>query len=228
MRILLTILSIAAVASIAWAEKPVQTVDNPIDRVSCEFGSVVYDWNFADSDHGFTTGPCDNGGVPIWEYAEVTWWPDMIWVTAADADYPIDTGDGLISPSFEVDESAYLVEIWHLYNIEPGYDGANLSVNGVVVDPIEGYPGVISESTNFYAWCVDGEPGFTGFMSPDPPVYTCFDLSDFTGEEVQLSFDFGSDSIVTSRGWAIISVTVGSNVVANEGMTWSRIKGIYR
>jgi len=219
---------VIAIASAALADKPVQTVDNPIHRVRCVLSSVAYDWNFADSDQGFTTGPCDDGGVPIWEYADVTWWSDRIWVTAADADYPNGTGDGLISPSFEVDESSYLVQILHLYNIETGYDGANLSVNGVVVEPVEGYPGVISETTGYYAWCVDGERGFTGYWGDGPPAYACFDLSDFAGEEVQLSFDFGSDSSVTYRGWAIISVTVGSNVVANEGMTWSAVKGLFR
>jgi hypothetical protein len=59
-------------------------------------------------------------------------------------------------------------------------------------------------------------------------VVHCFDLSDFMGEEVQLSLDFGSDSSVVAPGWAIFAITVGGDVVANDGSTWSAVKGMYR
>jgi len=48
------------------------------------------------------------------------------------------------------------------------------------------------------------------------------------GQEIQLSLDFGSDSSVTYPGWVIFTVRVGGDVVANDGTTWSAIKGLYR
>ena len=228
MKTLLTILCVIAVASVAWADKPLQTTDNIISRVECPFENIAYDWNFAESDCGFTTSPCDDGGLPVWEYGVPDYWPDPLWVTVVEGDYPNDAGESLISPSFIVDESAYLVEIFHGYDIDPGYDGGNLSVNGVVVEPMEGYPDdEISGSTDWYAWCVDGEPGFT-YYSGGEAIYSCFDLSAFMGEEVQLSFDFGSDSIYVLSGWGIGYVRVGSDEVANDGTTWSAMKGLYR
>ena len=226
MKTLLTFLCVVVIASVALADKPMQFADNPIDRVECSFENIVYNWSFLESDWGFTTGPCDDGGVPVWEYG---YWPEgevYCWITGYP--YPNDAGESLISPSFMVDDSAYLVEIAHGFNLQDSYDGGNLSVNGVVVEPIGGYPDdEISDNTSFYAWCVDGEPGFTGF-SGEEVIYDCFDLSAFMGEEVQLSFDFGSDSSVTYPGWAIFRVSVGGDVVANDGTTWSAVKGLYR
>jgi hypothetical protein len=228
MKILLTILLMVIIASVAWAEKPTQPVDNTISRIECPLENVAYDWDFAESDQGFTTGPCDDGGLPCWEYGvNEAVWPDALWYTVVFGNYPNDAGESLISPSFVVDASAYLVEVWHGYAIEEGYDGGNLSVNGVVVEPLEGYPDEeISDSTGWYAWCVDGEPGFTGAGGLD--LYNCFDLSAFMGEEVQLSFDFGSDSTATEPGWGIGYVRVGSDVVTTDGTTWSAVKGLYR
>ena len=229
MKTLLAVLCVIAVASVAWADKPMQTTDNIINRVECPFENIAYDWNFAESDWDFTTAPCDDGGVPTWEYGASIYWPDPLWGTTLTTDsenYPNDAGESLISPSFLVDDSAYLVEILHEYNIENSYDGGNLSVNGVVVEPMDGYPDdEISDSAAYYAWCVDGEPGFTGGAEP---IYNCFDLSAFMGEEIQLSFDFGSDSSVQYPGWYIVSVRVGGDVVANDGTTWSVMKGLYR
>ncbi len=232
MKTLLTILCLVTVASVAWAEKPVQTVDNPIDRIECSFENIAYDWDFAVSGWGFATGPCDDGGVPTWEYGTSIYWEEPLWATSLTTDaeelYPNDAGESLISPNFIVDDSAYLVEVAHGYVIEPGFDGGNLSVNGVVIEPmVDPYPeDEISASAAYYAWCVDGEPGFSGEQVSQ--VTSCFDLSAFMGEEVQVSFDFGSDSSVQYAGWFIMAVRVGGDVVANDGTTWSAMKGLYR
>jgi len=116
MRALLTILFVIVSASVAWADKQVQPIDNPIDRVECPFENVAYDWNFHyGNDHGFTTGPCDDGGLPVWEYGlyYVIWF----WATGITGGYPNEAGDSLISPSFVVDDSSYLVEIGHIYTV---------------------------------------------------------------------------------------------------------------
>ncbi len=92
---------------------------------------------------------------------------------------------------------------------------------------MEGYPAdEISGGTDWYSWCVDGEPGFTGDSSGQ--IFSCFDLSAFMGEEIQLSFDFGSDSSGQDMGWAIFQVRVGGDVVATGDATWSAVKGLYR
>lgn len=228
MKALLTTLCIIAIASVAWAEKPVQTIDDPVFLVECAFQNVVYNWDFSESDNGFTNAECDVEGVPVWEYG---YWPDgdvICWGTGLMADYPNEAGQSLISPSFLVDASTYMVEVAHWYHIETSYDGGNLSVNGMVVEPMIGYPDdEISDSVNFYAWCVDGEPGFTG-SAGDDLVTSCFDLSAFLDETVQLSFDFGSDSSVTYPGWTIFRVSVGSDVVPVDGTTWSAVKSMFR
>ena len=74
---------------------------------------------------------------------------------------------------------------------------------------------------------MDLQPGFSGH---DPTNFfdSCFDLSAFIGEEVQLSFQFGSDGSVTFLGWYIATVYVGSDVVATDGTTWTQVKGLYR
>jgi hypothetical protein len=225
MKTLLTLVCVLVITSVAWADKPTQTIENPTDRDQCPLGSVAYDWHFSNSDWGFTTGPCDDGGVPTWEFG-VGDQGYTVWGTTIGGDYPNDAGDSLTSPSFVVDESAYLVEVFHAYNIENSYDGGNVSVNGVVIEPIDGYPDdEISDSTSYYAWCVDGEPGFTGTGFSG---FSCFDLSAFMGEEVQISFNFGSDSSVTYPGWYIGYVKVGADVIATDGTTWSAVKGLYR
>jgi hypothetical protein len=228
MRTLLAILCFVAIASVTWAEKPVQSIDVPGDRVECGFGYVEYYWDFSESDCGFTLETCDDHGVTVWEYGYWAGGDRNCWITNLEGEYPSDAGESLVSPNFLVDSASFLVQISHGYNIETSYDGANLSVNGVVVSPMEGYPDdEISDSDSYYAWCVDGEPGFTGYSGGEP-VYSCFDLSAFMDQEVQLSFDFGSDSSVTYPGWVIFSIRVGSSVVATEKVTWSAVKGMYR
>jgi hypothetical protein len=226
MKTLLTVLLIVGVASVALAEKPVVINDSNANRVECAFENVMYEWDFSDGDHGFTASSCDDGGLPVWELGNA--YGEDCFGTIIAGDYLSDSGDALNSPAFMVDESSYLVQIYHFFDIETSYDGGNLMVNGVVVDPMDGYPDdEISDSTSYYAWCVDGQPGFTGH---DPIDFfdSCFDLGGFIGEEVTLSFQFGSDSSVTYPGWYIATVLVGGDVVATDGATWTQVKGLYR
>jgi hypothetical protein len=202
MRALLSILCVMVIASVAWADKPVQTIDNPIERIHCPFDDIVYDWNFNGSDHGFTPTPCDDAGVPVWEYALPTDYPEWgyVWLTTPGIPYPNDAGEGLLSPAFMVSELTYLVEVEHNYFTEAGFDGCNVKANGELIYPMEGYPyDEINGSTSYYAWCVDGQPGFSGDGGLDAWHYNCFDLTAFMGQEVQLRFDFGSDSSVPAK-----------------------------
>jgi len=226
MKTLLTVLLVVGITSVALAEKPVVQNDNAPTRMECPFENVYATWDFSDGDVGFTTGACDDGGLPVWELGVFN--GEDCFGTVIAGDYLNDSGDALISPSWMVDDSNKWVQIYHYYDIETSYDGGNLLVNGVVVDPLEGYPDdEISDSTSYYAWCVDGQPGFTGH-DPTDWFYSCFDLTAFIGEEVSLNFQFGSDSSVTYPGWYIATIWAGGDVVATDGATWTQVKGLYR
>lgn len=227
MRALLTALCIITLVGAAGAEKPPADPAQPGGRVPCDMDVVTYVWDFADGPQDFAPAICEAPGVAAWDYGDGGYvgHAGNVWGTVLAGDYPNESGDGLMSPAFMVTEASYLVEIYHYTDIENNYDGGNLEVNGVVVPPTDGYPATISTSTGFYAWCVDMEEGFT-----DDEAWgaRCFDLGQFMGEEVVLSFDFGSDNSVTYPGWYIASVTVGgTDPSANDGTTWGEIKGLF-
>jgi hypothetical protein len=227
MKKLLVILAVLALTTAALAEKPViESTSQPATRVSCGLTDIVYDWNFAESDHGFTTMMCDSEGEPVWAYGEDTEY-GTVWGTVLNGEYVSDAGEALVSPTFTVDATTQFVEVVHFYALENNFDGCNLEVNGQVVAPIDGYDTeAISTSDNFYAWCVDLEPGFTDDLNDDF-VTSCFDLSAFMGEEVALEFTFGSDSSVTYPGWYLASVQVGTSTVPVESKTFSDVKSLY-
>ena len=155
---------------------------------------MIFDWDFATGAHDFTTGTCDDQGDPVWEYGTTTFIdgaPGNVWGTVLEGDYPLDSGEALLTPSFTVSEEANRLEIFQYYDAESLWDGGNLSVNGQVIVPLVGYPGVINVPGDWYAWCVDFEWGFTGLESGW--MTSCFDLSAFLGQTIQVSFNFGSD-----------------------------------
>ncbi|MCK4303005.1 MAG: hypothetical protein KAY24_02065 [Candidatus Eisenbacteria sp.] len=231
MRRLIVLFVLAGLTGVAFAEKPVfDEPDQPID-IQCDLTEVVYDWDFATGDHGFFTELCEVGGVTAWEYGATTYIagaPGNVWGTVLNDDYPNETGDGLISPSFLVDESTVLMEIFHYFDIETNYDGCNIVVNGIVITPMTGYSvPEISTSPNYYAWCVDMEPGWTGHNAVW--AYSCFDLSQFMDQEVRFSLEFGSDDSVNYPGWYIAYIKVGNaGGTATDGDTWGAIKSMFR
>jgi len=227
MKKLLLIVGVLALTTGALAEKPViESNGVPAPRVACDLNNVVYDWNFADGDQGFTTMMCDVEGEPVWQHgADATY--GTVWATVLNGSYVSNAGEALVSPTFVVDATTQYVEVVHFYATENIYDGCNLAVHGTVVEPMAGYDvPELNTSANYYAWCVDGEPGFTDDLNPDF-ITSCFDLSAFMGEEVALEFTFGSDSSVTYPGWYLASVQVGSQVVSVEASTLTEIKALY-
>jgi hypothetical protein len=223
MKTLLTLALILVLAVPGLAEKPQFDAPEPPARVPCGLTSVIHDWDFAVSDHGFTTAACDDQGVPVWEHGPTSYVPDApgaCWGTVLDADYPLDAGESLVSPTFSVDATTYLVEVVHYYSMENLWDGGNVTVNGNIVVPLAGYPGTISIPQDWYSWCVDEEAGFTGLDVGW--LTTCFDLGAYIGQDVTLSFDFGSDDFGVEPGWYIAAVRVGSDQavpVAPESLT---------
>ncbi len=231
MRNVVVLLALVSLTGIALADKPVfNDPDQPID-VQCNLTNVVYDWDFASGDHGFGSMLCEVGGALSWEYGATSYIPGApgnVWGTTLNADYPDNTGHGLVAPPFLVDESTVLMEIHHYFDIETNFDGCNVSVNGNVIMPMVPYSvPQISTSTSYFAFCVDMEPGWTGHDANW--VYSCFDLSAFIGQNIMVSLDFGSDSSVTYPGWYIAYIKVGNpDPVANDGDTWGTIKNMFR
>lgn len=215
---------------IASAEKPVLQNEQQPSRISCSLSNIMYDWDFATGLHGFTTSTCDDQGAPVWEHGTTTYVagaPAEVWGTILEGDYSTDAGEALMSPPFEVTEETNLMEIYHYYDLENLWDGGNVKINGQVIPPVVGYPGVISVPGDWHAWCVDFQWGFTGLDSGW--FTTCFDLSAYLGQTVQVSFEFGSDDDFTEAGWYLASAKVGNDqTVPTEEITWPGVKSLYR
>ncbi len=197
-------LLLLVLATTVLAEKPPIEIDNQTPRESCNLATVAWEWDLRTSDAGFSTTMCDAQGVPCWAYAPGTGW----YTGSIDLPYPNDAGQALISPTWTVGPDNYLMEIEHWFDMESGYDGGNIKINGQLVEPVGGYPGIISVVTSYYAWCVDDEPGFTGNSAAW--VTDCFDLSPWMGEEISVALEFGSDNGYSGLGWVLAGITVGT------------------
>lgn len=205
----------------------------------CNLAEVCYDWDFAVSDHGFMGELCDPAGAQVWQYGAeglIPGAPANVWGTVLNGDYPTGAGEGLMSPPFEVMPGVCdWMEIQHYVHAEwfsptsTIWDGCNVTVNDIVIYPFEGYDGTAGTAP----YCVAGEDVFTGNSSNGPSRTwgkSCFDLSEFTGQTIQVSFDFGSDGSVVYPGWYLAYVKVGSagQPVPIEENTWGRVKSLYR
>ncbi|HOX24440.1 MAG TPA: hypothetical protein PLL30_01625 [Candidatus Krumholzibacteria bacterium] len=229
--LLLTLLT----ATVAFADKPIDgvvDVNQIAARINCPFGVQTYVWDFNQGSHGFTTSTCDaSGGVPAWAYgAEPNLAGYTVWGTVLGGNYPASTGEALVSPSFLVTPATSLVQVTHYFDTELNYDGCNLMAGDQVIIPMEGYTiPAISPSTSYYAYCVEGQPGYSGHDLADWTLITsCFDISALMGETVDLRFQFGADTSVQYPGWYLASVIVGGETgVPVEAQTWSAVKGLF-
>lgn len=230
MRFLITSILVIALVAPTLAAKPHHQTPPVGDRVPCGLNTVIHDWDFTVSDHGFATGACDDQGAPVWEWGATSYIPDApgtVWGTVLEGDYATDAGESLLAPSFTVDASTVLLEIVHYYDAEALWDGGNVTVNGDVVYPLVGYPGLISVPGDWMSWCVDNESGFTGLESGW--LTSCFDLSAYLGQEVTIALDFGSDDMFTEAGWYVAAVRVGTDeAVAAEAHTFGALKALFR
>lgn len=236
MRGIVLLLGLLLVANVAFAGNDDQADVPDAERDACNLPYVAYDWDFDVSNHGFTPVTCDNtGGLPVWAWgleSTIPGSPGNVWATVLNGNYPANAGQGLLSPPFEVTTSSYLMEISHYVHLETNYDGCNVSVDGTVITPTNGYPAQISTSTAYYAYCVDLERGWTGngFSGPSQVwLQQCFDLSAYIGETIQVEFDFGADSSVQYPGWYLAYVKIGGDTpIPVEEASWGQIKAIYR
>lgn len=205
----------------------------------CNFAEVCYDWDFATGEHGFVGTPCDADGIPVWQYgAEMTvpGSPGNVWGTVLNGTYPTSAGEGLLSPPFDVVAGVCdWMEVKHFVHTEwfsptsTIYDGCNVTVNDVVIHPLEGYDGVAGTAPQ----CVASEDVFAGNSSNGPSRtwgQSCFDLSEYIGQTIQLRFDFGSDGSVVYPGWYLAYVKIGAigDPIPIENQSWGAVKSLYR
>jgi len=205
----------------------------------CNFAEICYDWDFAVGDHGFVGAPCDADGLPVWQYgaeATIPGAPGNVWGTILNGDYVTNSGEGLLSPPFEVvPGQCDWMEIQHYVHTEwfsptsTIWDGCNVTVNDIVINPFEGYDGVAGTAPQ----CVANEEVFAGFSSNGPSRTwgrSCFDLSQFVGETIQVRFDFGSDGSVVYPGWYLAYVKIGAtgDPIPIEKNSWGRVKSLFR
>jgi hypothetical protein len=211
------------------------------DGSKCNFTGVCIDWDFAQGDQGFTPAPCGASGAAVWQYGAemmVPGAPGNVWGTILNGNYLSSAGEGLLSPPFTVTPDCNWMEIKHYvytegYITSSGniYDGGNVTVDEIVIPPLEGYTGVCNSGTNA---CVLNEEVFAGDVSAGVPIRTwgraCFDLSQFMGMTIQVRFDFGSDSSVVRPGWYLAYVKIGMTempIPVNQS-TWGGLKTLYR
>jgi hypothetical protein len=156
----------------------------------------------------------------VWEWGTCTiaGAPGTVWATVLTGNYPSNAGEGLLSPAFDVTTITDKMEILSYLQTETNFDGGNVTVNDTLLQPTDTYPATINTSTSYYAYCVDNEPGWTGNSSTPSQVWVpqCFDLSAYTGQTIQVRFDFGSDSSVTYPGWYLGYVRIGDDIIPVE------------
>jgi hypothetical protein len=224
MRKIALIVGLLVVVGVVMAqEKPPQAPMPELSRVPCDLIYVAHDWDFAVSDQGFTTTTCDvtGGGEPAWEWgtSTIAGAPGTVWGTVLTGNYPNNAGNGLLSPSFAVTPSSDKMEILSYLHTETNYDGVNVKVNDVLLQPTDLYNATISTSTSYYAYCVDNQPGWTGNAAGGASqvwVQQCFDLSAYDGQTIQVRFDFGSDSSLAYPGWYLGYVRIGDDFIPVE------------
>lgn len=208
---------------------------------TCDFQHVCYDWDFMYGDHGFTPELCAADGAAVWQYgleATVAGSPGNVWATVLNGPYVNSAGDGLYSPPFLVDDTCDWMEIKHYVYTEGYltgsgniYDGGNVTVDDIVIPPVEGYDGVNNVGSTR---CTYQEEVFAGDITAGIPqrywTTSCFDLSQFLGMTIRVRFDFGSDSSVARDGWYLAYVKIGDTQmpVGNEDLSWGHIKSLYK
>jgi hypothetical protein len=175
----------------------------------------------------FNDFEANDGGLissDIWDWGAFTSGPmagysgTNGWATSISGDYPIDSNSTLDTPmSYMIGDANAMLEFWHWYNIENGFDGGNVKISTDggsswnVIVPLAGYTGLANSSNP-----LDGEEIFCG-ITPDWELVQ-FDLSTYIGQSVMFRLHFGSDGSVQYPGWYIDDVAIsGGGTPADPG-----------
>ena len=122
-----------------------------------------------------------------------------LWATTLSGNYPDSITWDLYTPVYALQTGSQL-KFMHRYGFENGFDGGNIAISTnsgntwTVLVPTGGY-------TNNSLVGLEGQPGFSGFLSIWQPV-VC-DLSNYANQMVMFRFRVGADSSNESIGWFI-------------------------
>lgn len=206
--------------------------------ICCPMPYVCHEYDFNESDHGFSAIAC--GGQSVWEWG-LTPYPgtaacDDVEITnllgtVLQGAYPYDSGEIAAIGPVSITADCTCMELCHTYMCEEAWDGGNVKVsaNGgvdwVLAMPAEGY----DISTQPATTCVTEEPVFADDYG-SAWMRDCFDLSDYVGQDILVGFFFGSDNAGGTGygGWYIKWAKFGTDQTPVLDHSWGAIKALYR
>jgi Zn-dependent metalloprotease len=171
-------------------------------------GQIIFD--FETSDAGFVKQGDWEWGIPYSGPPNARS-GQRVWATRLDRDYSTGPQQStLITPVINLQGfSNATLQFWNWYDIEFGYDGANVKLSADsgqtwnIVAPIYGYDTQIDTSLNNP---LAGEWSFSGKSSGW--IIASFDLDVYTGRSILIKFDFGADPSIEKSGWYIDDVMI--------------------
>lgn len=171
------------------------------EQLVLSIGTTGMNENFETSDGNFVANPSSNGWE--WGVSSVAGAHSgtKVWGTRLNSQYPANVTYTLTTPSVFVG-SNFMLEFWHSFNTESGYDGGNVKVsnnNGsswMLLIPEGGYT---SNNLNILSG-----PGFDG--NSGGWQFARFNLSSYANQNIQFRFTFASDGLYEGDGWFIDDV----------------------
>jgi hypothetical protein len=168
---------------------------------ACPDVTYVDEWQLVskDTDHG-TSYHCGNGPGG-------TYGTDYAWLHPVGKDS--EDGVGFLIPDEAI---AAVLTVVHWYDTVAGEDGGQVAIDAIkdgqdvytTLDPVGGYPGTLDPGN---CNLLGGQDAFQG--SSGGWITSLFDLTRYKGEQVYLTFVFGSDENVgTGEGWYLDEVKI--------------------
>ncbi len=176
-------------------------IDPHNEQIVLSVGTTGMSADFESSNGGFVASPATNGWE--WGVSQVAGAHSgtKVWGTRLNSQYPANVTYYLTTPSIYIG-SNFMLEFWHWFNTEAGYDGGNVKIstnNGSswsLITPVEGYT-----SNNL---SILGGPGFEG--TSGGWILARFNLSSYANQNVSFRFTFASDGLYEGDGWFIDDV----------------------
>lgn len=171
------------------------------EQLILSVGTTGMSEDFETNNGSFVANPSTNGWE--WGVSQVAGAHSgtKVWGTRLNSQYPANVTYLLTTPSVFVG-SNFMLEFWHRFNTEEGYDGGNVKIstnNGStwsVITPVSGY-------TSSSLSILNG-PGFDG--DSGGWVFARFNLSAYANQNVSFRFTFASDGLYEGDGWFIDDV----------------------
>lgn len=176
-------------------------IDPHNEQLVLSVGTTGMSNDFESNNGSFTPSPTTNGWE--WGVSQVAGAHSgtKVWGTRLNSQYPANATYLLTTPSIYIGTN-FMLEFWHYYNTEAGYDGGNVKIstnNGSswsVITPVNGYT-----SSNL---SILGGPGFEG--TSGGWVLARFNLASYANQNVSFRFTFASDGLYQGDGWFIDDV----------------------